>query len=217
MAIKGKKILITAGPTWSAIDKVRIITNIFSGRTGCAIAKRARELGVKVTLLLGPGQMDLPKNYFKGINVLRFRYFDELLKLMQKEISTKKYAAVIHSAAVSDYLPVKKAAGKIPSGKSALTIRLRPAAKIIRRIKNWDPNIFLVQFKLEAGKSPKKLIAASYKSMLKNRADLAVANDLSNLNRAYIIDREKGVTKVSNRLQLADVILKESEISHEKT
>ena len=53
--LKNKKILITAGPTWIPIDKVRVITNIFKGRLGIIIAKEAIKRKAKVTLLLGPG------------------------------------------------------------------------------------------------------------------------------------------------------------------
>lgn len=180
----------------------------FFWRTGCLIAKRANELGAKVKLLLGPGRLDLPKNYFKGIDVTRFYYFKQLLHLIKKEVTTKKYDAIIHSAAVSDYAPIKTQDNKISSGKENLIIRLKPTLKIIQQIKKWVPKIFLVQFKLEVDKNYRQLIDISYKSMLKNKADLVVVNDLNSLNKAYIIDLAKKITKVNNRLHLADILLK---------
>ena len=86
--LKGKHILVTAGPTWVAIDRVRVITSVFSGQTGCTIAKCAKKLGANVTLLLGPGRVGISKG-FNGIRVIRFHYFQDLFKLCKKEISSK--------------------------------------------------------------------------------------------------------------------------------
>ena len=71
MVLKNKNILITAGPTWVPIDRVRVISNIATGKTGILLAKSANKLGAKVTLVLGPvGEVGLEKE----INVKRF-YF----------------------------------------------------------------------------------------------------------------------------------------------
>ena len=166
-SLKGKHILVTAGPTWAPIDKVRVITNIFSGKTGCSIAHCARKQGAKVKLLLGPGRINLPKDYFKGISVTRFKYFDELLMLTRAEVGSRKYDAIIHSAAISDYTPLKIANNKIPSGKKELIIRFKPTVKIIKYIKKWVPKIIVAQFKLEVGKTKKKLIKIANISMSK--------------------------------------------------
>jgi len=207
-----KRILITGGSTWVAIDRVRIISNIFSGRTSCLIAKKAKELGAQVTLLLGQGELNLPPRFLEDIKVIRYRYFDELLNLMKREILTKHYNALIHSAAVSDYAPIKKYRGKIPSRKNILILRLKPTIKIIERVKKWDPKIFLVQFKLEIGKKVKELINIAYKSMIKNKSDLVVANDLNKISKnkyeALIIDLEKNVLKVRSRNELVTNLLK---------
>jgi len=210
--LAGKKILVTAGPTWVAIDRVRVITNIFSGRTGCIIAKEAKERGAEVKLLLGPGRLNFPSNFFKGIEITKYRYFNELLNLVKKEVRSKDYDVIIHSAAVSDYLPIRQYNKKIPSGKKTLTIELKPSIKIIKRVKTWDPHIFLVQFKLEVGKKEEKLIEIGYKSMLKNKADLVVVNDLDKMDKdkheAYIVDLEKNITKVDSRSSLATTLLR---------
>jgi len=206
MSLKNKKILVTAGPTWVAIDKVRIMTNIFSGRTGAGIASDLQKKGAKVKLLLGPGRVMPPK----GLKVERFYYFDELYKLMKKEISSKKYDIVIHSAAVSDYEPIKKQAGKISSGKKSLSVKLKPTPKIIQQIKKWDKNVFLIQFKLEVGKTKKQLIDVGYKSMIKNKADLVVVNDFNKISdtkhEAWVVDGEKVVNKVANKSELVSSI-----------
>ena len=77
--LKNKKILITAGPVWVPLDRVRVITNIFSGKLGWTIAKTAHQMGAQVTLLMGPGKVILPDKKIKGLDIIYFRYFDELL------------------------------------------------------------------------------------------------------------------------------------------
>lgn len=205
-----KRVLVTAGSTWVPIDRVRVITNIFTGRTGCAIAQKARDMGAQVKLLIGVGNPGLP---LRGVRVIKYSYFDDLLKLMKKELLSGKYDIIIHSAAVSDYIPVKPRYGKkIPSGSKVLTIKLKPALKIIKQIKKWDPDIFLAQFKLEVGKKLNELIKTGYQSMVKNASDLVVVNDLNKMNKnkheAYIMDRAKKIKKVATRESLASNLLK---------
>ncbi|MEW5758404.1 MAG: phosphopantothenoylcysteine decarboxylase [Candidatus Omnitrophota bacterium] len=205
------KILITCGPTWVAIDKVRVISNISSGATGIAITKTALKQGAKVTLLLGPVTESFTlKN--PNLIIKRFKYFDELFTLIEQELKTKKYDAVIHLAAVSDYRVEKISAQKIESGKNNLCLKLIPTPKIIRLIKKYDPKIFLVQFKLEVNKDKDELINSSYKDLLKNNSDLVVANDLKQIKKrkhiAYIIDRTKNIKMVVTRQALSDEIIR---------
>ena len=194
--LNNKKVLVTAGPTWIAIDKVRVITSIFSGKTGCKIAQDAKKLGAKVKLLLGSDVLDLKNNKLKGISVIRFKYYDELFKLMKQEISTRNYDMIIHSAAVSDYKPNTVTKQKIASGKKTLHLKLKPAKKIVKLIKTWDPQTFLVQFKLETDKNKNSLIKKAYKSLKENNADLVIANDLRNLDKVNIIAKDKKQTSV---------------------
>lgn len=207
MDIKGKRILISAGSTWVAIDRVRVITNIFSGRTGLEIAKYARGKGAVVTVLMGCGSVPLDKKSINGIRVIGFKYFDELSDLVEREVGSRVYDILIHSAAVSDYRPVRVDSGKIKSGREDLIIKLKPTVKIVDRIKTLDPSIFLVKFKLEVEASDKELIEIAYKSMLVSRADLIVANNLGDC-KAYIIDPAKNVVVVHDRKNLAENLLK---------
>jgi len=211
--LKNKKILITAGPVWVPVDKVRVITNIFSGRLGWAIAKIAHDMGANITLLMGPGKIILPSKKIKNLEIIYFRYFDELLKLVKREVGSKKYDIMIHSAAVNDYAPRSSKEKKIKSGKQKLVIRLRPTIKIVDLVKKLDPSIFLVKFKLEVDVSEKKLIDVSYKSMLKSRADLMVANNMETVEKykgheALIIDPEKNIKKVIGKVKVAVSLLK---------
>ncbi|MBT4210083.1 MAG: hypothetical protein HOE19_04190 [Candidatus Komeilibacteria bacterium] len=205
-----KKILITAGPVWVSIDKVRIMTNIFGGALGYEIAKQARSLGAEVVLLMGPGRV-----YFTGkekFKVIKFKSFEDIHKLLKKEISSKKYDAVIHSAAIPDYIPNKSHKGKIKSGKNNFTIKFKPTFKIVDRIKKWDSKILLVKFKLEVGKFEKELIDIAYKALLQSRADFIVANEFSEVNNkrhiAYIINNNKDIIRCVSKTSIARKLLK---------
>ena len=203
--LKGKKILITSGPVWVPIDKVRIITSIFGGALGAVMAKKAEEMGADVLLMMGPGRVKIEDS--KNLRIIKFKYFDELFSLMEKEISSKKYDVVIHSAAVPDYVPEKVFPGKIKSGEKDLTIKMKPTVKIVDYIKNWDSSTILVKFKLEVDSEEKDLIKIAKRSMARSKADIIVANDLSKMTKdkhpAFIIDNE-GTKKVDTKTILAE-------------
>ena len=200
-----KNILITAGPVFVRLDDVRVISNISTGETGCLIAEHFSKKS-KVTLLLGPGQ-SFPEKH-NSLTVKKFVYFEELRKLFHSELLKHKYRAVIHTAAVSDYQPIKGRKGKIPSGKKKMTVVLKPLPKIIKDVKRINKGIFLVQFKLESGLNEDKLIEKALKSMEENKADLVVANDLyrikGNKHLFYILSRDKETHKAGTKKELAE-------------
>ena len=184
---KQKRILITAGPTWVPIDKVRVISNVASGETGILLAKKFIGLGAKVTLLLGPVE-NVAKSF--GFKLVRFRFFDELKDAIFSELKTKKYDIVIHSAAVSDYRPAKIYNRKIPSGIKRLKFELAPTVKIINLIKKIAPAVFLVGFKFEPGAMRKKLLREAKNLIRGANLDLAVANSIeAKRYSAYILNK----------------------------
>lgn len=207
--LRNKRILITAGPTWVPIDKVRVITNIFKGTLGMVIAREALKRGARVTLLMGPGGSLLTE--IPSLKVIPFKFFDELYKLMKKEIFSKKYDIVIHSAAVADFKPIKTEPGKISSQKEELLIKLKPTVKIVDRIKKWDKNVFLVKFKVEYNINKKELLKKAHQSMLSSSADLMVANDLKDIkektHKAFIIDQNKNVIFCQTKEEIAKNLL----------
>ena len=171
--LKGKKVIITAGPTWVKIDSVRVISNIASGETGILLAEKLNKLGAKVTLLLGPvGRAVLGGR----IKVVNFKFFEDLRSLLIKELRLKEYDMAMHSAAVSDYRPAVVAPKKINSGLKNLKINLRPTLKIIDIFKKIQPDIFLVGFKFEPNASRLRLFKESQKQIAVSGADLVVAN-----------------------------------------
>ena len=150
-SLKGKKILITAGATREAIDGVRFITNLSSGKMGRAIAASASRRGAKTTLLLAGRD---------------FVTANELLKLVK--ILAPRNDIMFHTAAVGDFHPVKQK-GKL-SSKQPVTLRLKPQVKILDQVKRFNPSICLVGFKAEYG---------STRPRLQPGVDATVVNDVS--------------------------------------
>lgn len=175
-----KNILITAGSTWVAIDKVRVISNIASGQTGFILAEKFKKLGAKVTLLLGPGSFC---KKIAGIKVIRFKYFTELEKLLAEQLKTKKYSVVIHAAAVADYKPKRVIGSKVSSKLKNWKINFVPTKKIIATFKNYKNKLFTVGFKFEPTAGDGKLIKDAKLLLKKEGLNLVVAN--SNRNSAY--------------------------------
>lgn len=184
--LKGKKILITAGPTWVAIDSVRVISNTATGETGIILTERLTQLGADVTLLLGPvGVCCLNKK----IKLIHFRFLEEFKKEIIRQLKLKRFEIVIHSAAVSDYKPVKTFSRKIKSGIKNLNIKLKPTSKVIDSIKKYGGNLFLIGFKFEPGADKDRLIKRARGLIKRSGVDLVVANTvISDKYQAYLVN-----------------------------
>ncbi|MFA5145704.1 MAG: phosphopantothenoylcysteine decarboxylase [Candidatus Omnitrophota bacterium] len=197
MSLRNKKILITAGPTWVSIDNTRVISNIASGQTGILLAEELRELGAIVTLILGPAEACCLN---KNIRLLRFKFFEELKKLIVGELKAGKYDILIHSAAVSDYRPAVVSSRKIKSDKKKLKIDLFPTPKIIDLVKKIDKSVILVGFKFEPGAEKSALLKKAKALMSRSHSDLVVANTIRNNHyQAYIMDKQKACGPFSDK------------------
>ncbi|MFO0808008.1 MAG: phosphopantothenoylcysteine decarboxylase [Gemmataceae bacterium] len=209
------RILVTAGNTQTPIDRVRCITNVFSGRTGTAIALKAAERGHVVTLLTS--HPDLA--YGASLDVRPYRTYAELRDLMAKAIPGGGFAAVIHAAAVSDYelggvfVPgplgmVDVSAGKVKGNHPELWLKLVPAPKLVDSIRDpWGFCGVLVKFKLEVGLDERALLEVAEASRRHSRADLMVANTLDGMGEWAYVGADK-YRRVS-RATLADALLDE--------
>ena len=203
--LKNKRILITAGPTWVPIDGVRVISNIATGETGILLAEKLQNLGAKVTLLLGPAGVCCLN---KKIKLMRFRFFNELKNIIIKELRFKKYDAVIHSAAVSDYKPVKVYTQKVKSGIKNWQVNLVPTEKIIDLIRKLDDSLFLVGFKFQPQATKTMLIKETKKLIRRVNLDLAVANTIDKSRyHAYIVEREKIYTPLFNKKNMVEKLV----------
>ncbi|MFH0855479.1 MAG: phosphopantothenoylcysteine decarboxylase [Candidatus Omnitrophota bacterium] len=203
MTLRNKRILITAGPTWAPIDSVRVISNISTGKTGVLLAENLAAQGSKVTLLLGPiGAYRLNKK----IKVIDFKFFDELSLLVKKELK-KRYAAVIHAAAVSDYAPVPANKAKLSSSRKILRLTLKQAPKIICGLRGALSGSFLAGFKFEPGLSDDKLIKKARSLLKKAGLDLVVANTAKNRRyAAYLVSRDKTSGCFSSKEKMAKAL-----------
>lgn len=187
--LRGKHVLITAGPTWVPIDNVRVISNTSTGETGVLLAQELRAQAARVTLVLGPVA---DKGISKNVKIIRFRFFDELKNILIKEVSSKKYDVLIQTAAVSDYRPSRIYDKKIKSGVNNLKLFLKPTDKIIDCVKELDPAVFLVGFKFEPGTTKNTLIDRAQSFIRRSKADLAVANTVvKGKYKAYVLGGEK--------------------------
>ncbi len=210
----GKRMLVTAGSTAMPIDKVRILTNIFRGRTGENIARAAAGSGWQVTLLSSAPTARESADH-PLLKRKRYRTYDELAALMETEIVNNRYDAIIHSAAVSDFRPARvhvlgadgrlerlqaegAAAAKIPSNHDRLFLELVPTLKLVDQIRSpWGFNGQLVKFKLQAAMTDAELLDVARRSLAHSQADLLVANCLEWCDQyAYILDAAGGTEKV---------------------
>ncbi|MCA9408910.1 MAG: hypothetical protein H6755_07335 [Candidatus Omnitrophica bacterium] len=192
MSLLDKKILVTYGPTWTPIDDTRIISNVSSGLLGKNIVFAALKARAKVTVIEGPVLSPLLIKS-KSLKVFRFHYYNELLTIMRTQLK-KKFDAVIHAAAVSDFKMHKPFTTKISSQQKKLIIELVPTQKIINMIKRLNPQTFLVGFKLKSRITKKSAQIKAQKLMDEAKCDVVVANSLhAGQYEGYIIDTQKNV------------------------
>ena len=212
--LRGKKILMTAGPTVEKIDSVRVITNQSSGKTGTLLASELISAGAKVTLVYGPGTSEPPK----GAKIIRVNSVDEMNKAVKKALK-KKFDIAIMAAAASDYVVKNSTSSKIKSDKKEINVKLVKAQKIIDVIKNKQKEIFLVGFKAETDISKNELVSRAKKKLKDSKADMIVANDIGrnynkdpNYNEIIIVD-SKSTTKIprTKKERLSKIICKNIE------
>lgn len=200
------RMLVTAGNTQVQIDRVRAITNIFTGRTGGRIAAAACAAGHDVTLLTSQPEVmaDMrPKPSADRWASEQYRTFDELEALLDRHVRGDNYDVIVHVAAVSDYRSagvyrwqpgaaeptlMDRGIGKIKSDEPELWLRLVRTPKLVDRMRSdWGFTGTLVKFKLEVGLDDQALLAVAEKSRQQSQADLMVANTLEGADAwAYI-------------------------------
>jgi phosphopantothenoylcysteine synthetase/decarboxylase len=190
--LAGKNILITSGPTRGLIDAVRFISDKSTGRLGVLMAAEALSRGASVTFVHGKGSLvpDVDLVGEAALSRLRTREVEtveELVHVMREELRDRRQDAVLHAMAVLDYVPETCLQEKTPSGQEEWWIKLVPTPKVIREIKELQPTSLLISFKLEVGKSKQELIEAAHRSLLANRADLVLANDLRDVEQGHHI------------------------------
>jgi phosphopantothenoylcysteine decarboxylase/phosphopantothenate--cysteine ligase len=144
MPLKGKKAVVTAGPTYEAIDPVRFIGNRSSGKMGCHIALCLAEKGAKVDLILGPSSQN-PSH--PNINIVRVETATEMYTESMKDFDSADIAVL--SAAVADYRPKDVSDQKIKKESGIPQIHLEPTKDILAEMGSQKKTQFLVGFALE--------------------------------------------------------------------
>jgi len=124
-ALRGRRVVVTAGPTREHLDPVRVVTNTSSGRMGFALAAEAWGRGADVHLIAGPTALEPPS----WIPVERIRTTRELAAAVERHLPTAD--VLVMAAAPADYRPVQPAAGKRPRGAGSLTLTLEPTEDIL--------------------------------------------------------------------------------------
>lgn len=175
----GKKILVTAGPTYEDIDPVRFIGNRSSGKMGFQIAKAAYLRGANVTLISGPAsQIAYPE-----IKLIKIRTANEMKSMVEREII--KNDILIMSAAVADFKPKTSSNKKIKKENKLSEIKIIENADILSSLKK--ENKIVIGFALESDNEIKNA-----KSKLKNKnLDMIVLNSLNSKNSGFEFDTNK--------------------------
>ena len=192
--LKGKSIIVTAGPTVESIDPMRYITNRSTGKMGYSIAKEAIERGADVTLITGPTNLTPPQNLKKLVKIesAKDMYEAVLENLDENDV-------VIKSAAVADYKPKNYSNKKIKKSDDDLVIELDRNKDIAQEIGKIKNNKILVGFAAETN----DLIENASLKIKKKNLDFIVANDLTkegagfgvDTNIVKIIDKEGNITE----------------------
>ena len=182
-SLSGKKVMVSAGPTYEPIDPVRFIGNHSSGKMGLAIAEELYARGADVTLILGPSSINLPGN---GIKSVRVNTAEEMYAACTKQFDKSDIGVM--AAAVADYTPVKVSATKVKKNSDELVIELKKTKDILKSLgENKSSKQVLVGFALETNNEREYAL-----EKLKNKnADMIVMNSLNDKGAGFGTDTNK--------------------------
>lgn len=185
-SLQGKKALVTAGPTYEAIDPVRFIGNHSSGKMGVAIAEELKQRGAEVTLVAGP--MHLATNGFRRINITS-------AEQMYESCMAEPFDIAVMAAAVADYTPTAVADQKIKKKGDDLTLTLRKTKDILAALgqKKQEGQV-LVGFALETNNEKESAL----KKLVEKNADMIVLNSLQDSGAGFGHDTNKATFFLKN-------------------
>jgi phosphopantothenoylcysteine decarboxylase/phosphopantothenate--cysteine ligase len=176
LPLHGKQVLITAGPTFEAIDPVRFIGNHSSGKMGCELALCAAALGAQVELVLGPSAMQITNSL---VNVHRVTSGQEMYDKVHEYF--KEVDVAIAAAAVADYKPANVAQEKIKKNDDSLNINLVKTKDILASMGAIKKKQFLVGFALETQNEQENAL----KKLKKKNLDAIVLNSLKDKGAGF--------------------------------
>ena len=180
--LKGKKALVTAGPTYEAIDPVRFIGNYSSGKMGYAIAEELYKRGAEVVLISGPVSIQLKSKAIQLINV------ESAEEMFGAAMENTNFDIAVLASAVADYSPVEVAAAKIKKSDGILDIKLKKTKDILLGLGNIkSEKQILVGFALETNNEKENAL----KKLKEKNADLIVLNSLNDEGAGFKNDTNK--------------------------
>ena len=199
--LKGKKVLISAGPTIAPIDPVRYITNRSTGKMGYAIAEEARDRGAEVILVSGPTNLNPPKD----VKIINIKTNED----MKNEIFDNFEWAdiVIKSAAVADYKPKEYSKDKIKKGEGDFNLCLTRDNDILKSLGDMKTHQGLVGFAAESN----DVLENAEKKLKNKNLDFIVANDITSSDTGFGSEDNKVVilSKNNEKLELEKMSKKE--------
>ena len=180
--LKGKKLLITAGPTIEDIDPVRYISNRSSGKMGYAIARAASEAGAEVTLVSGPVLLDVPER----VNCYKVRSAVQMYKRVFEQLDN--IDIFIATAAVADYRPIETKSQKIKKSQDTMTIKLIKNPDILADVSSHNEKLFTIGFAAETTELEKYALD----KLNRKKLDMIAANRVGsdNTGRSIGFDRD---------------------------
>lgn len=181
--LKGKKALVSAGPTYEAIDPVRFIGNHSSGKMGIALAKELSRRGADVTLVAGPVQVPLPE---AGLNIIRVKSAEEMYRACNDYFDTADIT--IMAAAVADYTVADPASQKIKKESGELVLTLKRTKDILKSLgQRKKAGQVLVGFALETNNEKDNALGKLHSK----NADIIVLNSLNDPGAGFGADTNK--------------------------
>ena len=206
-ALRGRRVLVTAGPTREHLDAVRVITNPSSGKMGYALAARAFARGADVTLVSGPTALPAPF----GVHTVRVETTAELEAAVQRLIPHADL--LVMAAAPADYRPIERAEGKPPRAAGDGVGRLTPTPDVLAAtVDRRKPGAIAVGFALESGddveRARAKLRAKQLHLIVLNRADEPGSGFEGDANRVTLVtDADATALALLPKSEVADRIL----------
>ena len=212
-ALKGRRVLVTAGPTHEAIDPVRFLSNHSSGKMGVAVAAAAWRRGAEVTLVAGPLGVSAPV----GVSVHHVQSTDEMRDAVAAHIGTSD--VVVMAAAPADYRPLEVAVGKLKKTGTPRTLELQETPDILATTRSArKAGAVIVGFALETD----DLLANAARKLDSKDLDLIVLNDANEPGAAFGVDtnrvtfigrntREPERLPLLSKSEVADAILDRAE------
>ncbi len=188
--LKGKNILITAGPTEEAIDPIRYLSNRSTGKMGYALASASVKLGANVTLISGPTNLEIPH----GVEFISVKSADD----MYKAVFTKfeKINIAIGCAAVADYKIKEYSTSKIKKNDEDLVFELTRNPDILMEMGKKKKDQILIGFAAESD----DLIENAMKKLKKKNLNLIVANSTkafgNESNEVFFIDKDRNISEI---------------------